>query len=918
MKTTHKVTKIVSGMVILVLCLASVQTAFAQALTPFDAQHSIIRVPGDAATIQSALTKYSDGDIIELAAGTYYAPTGGWMLGPNKAKGFTMRAAPGAQVTLSGGNTTEIFRLQNSTRAQGRPFVFKGITFEGGRTSVEGLAGGMTIMEGEAEFIDCVFQNNQANVHTSVGGAMLISDHSIVYFSNTIFRNNSSTMGGGAIGIRSQAIVYIINGQFQNNSTNVPGHVVGASGGGINTGNSVLRIANTRFEGNQAASFGGALYGIGNWVQPFSTPQNDMLVVNSTFVNNQVDYVTNQGFPAEGGAVNVEDSTILKIYNSRFEKNSANIGAGVNLYRANAEIYNSVFRGNAAIGTNFTSTFGGAIAANSQDTSVDGGSNWPTVRLLVEDSYFQGRYDTVGATALNGGCLQVGGDGNRISGTGGVAAMGTVAENRAVVVLRRDIFNDCDAQAGAPFSGAGGGVVVNITDLTVEDVMILKSDALGTGGAGGGMAILNRSVANINRSSFGLNTATDPSHTSVNQFGGGMFVQASTVNVTNSHFVGNEVSVNISEPEFQSFGAAIFSGPDESLGLGSNGSVSNSTFSHNIGVSIFDDDRQNGSINGMTYNGNQFFGNTFGGHIYRDSLVSPWNSDQLNAGVINRSNGTSTDKSTINNQALGTSPTYGVLQYAPAKVLPATASGDPAQVMPVYLGYVWDGNNGQLNGAGLPEKGGTLSTSSALDAALVVDGGQYFASVQMAAQPGGSFNAIPQTQDTINAVWDTQGSFLTAAVNRSVQINPAASGSVQISNVTNDVDYRMYLITAEGGKVIPMQIVPVLNAPVEDTVVAGKNLSLNRGVFVISNDGGGILTWTATGGIPGLTTLETTSGQTTTTATVSFLVNPSGFASGTYDTSFTIEGGSAGTQVINVTIVVLDTVHRVFMPSLRH
>src|SRR4051794_39998033 len=55
----------------------------------------------DSASLQQAINSAPDGSVIELAAGTYAAPSGGFTL-YNPTNGFTVRAATGAQVTLVG------------------------------------------------------------------------------------------------------------------------------------------------------------------------------------------------------------------------------------------------------------------------------------------------------------------------------------------------------------------------------------------------------------------------------------------------------------------------------------------------------------------------------------------------------------------------------------------------------------------------------------------------------------------------------------------------------------------------------------------------------------------------------------------------------------------------------------------------
>ncbi len=77
--------------------------------TPLFAE-DVIRVPADTPNIQTAIGLVPDGGAIEIAFGTYVAPAGGWRI-TNLGKGFTIRTEAGAEVTLSGGGTTDILRM---------------------------------------------------------------------------------------------------------------------------------------------------------------------------------------------------------------------------------------------------------------------------------------------------------------------------------------------------------------------------------------------------------------------------------------------------------------------------------------------------------------------------------------------------------------------------------------------------------------------------------------------------------------------------------------------------------------------------------------------------------------------------------------------------------------------------------------
>ena len=871
----------------------------------------VIHVPGDVANLQDAINQAPDGAIIELAGGTYRAPEDGFKMF-DLGKGFTIRAAKGATVVLDGGGDDIILRFQNSSKDAGGPVVFKGLTFANGHTTSEGLAGGVTMYEAEATFIDCVFQGNSANVSSTVGGAVYVAEHSIAFFVNTTWENNQSRMGGGALGIRSGSMVYIHASKFTSNSANPPNHDPGASGGAINMGNSDLRISNTRFEGNQAGAYGAALYGIGNWSDPVSTPRATILISNSTFIDNQAvrDSSVNASFPTEGGAINVENQLKLKIYSSRFITNSANIGGGVNVYRADVEIYGSVFQGNQANGQVFSSSFGGSISLNSSDTADDGNNNRPPAKLVLQDSLIQGRYGSVKTVAQTGGCLFSGGDSPRIDGDPGVQDMGSVDENRVQVTVKRSAFYDCDTKAASPNSSIGGAIEVTVADFTLADSLVANSDALGDSASGGGIAILFQSDASITNTTFANNT--------VGKFGGALFVQGSTIHLSDSNLIENEVSPGVSESENASYGAAVFATPDEGRNLNVGGVIENNTFSLNDGMTIFDDDRSNGPINDVRYNGNQFYATSFNGKVYKDSLSSSQTASGLNSLVVTRSNGTSTAKSQSDNKTLRSAPALGAILAVPPAVYPTSAQGDPSPPTGAYLGYASSGGSVSLDGVKMSSNTGLEEKTESGEYKLTVGGASFSTKVDSGAKPQATFTTSSDGSSKTLSWNVTKGTFLDCAIDQGVDIDPAKSGSVQVPSGGNR-DYLFYAITKEGGVVVGTDSTsPVLALSDTFHVLAGLNLNTNYGYLPIFNGGGGTLNWTAKSASPNLIQVETTSSKTIDGDVISLKLITKGLSPGNYTGYVDIDAGEAGSQRVAISIKVVKKIYFIYVPAIRN
>jgi len=809
----------------------------------------VIHVPGDAATLQTAVSAVSNGGIIELAAGTYFAPSGGWNF--SVGKGFTVQAATGATVILSGSGTTTILYLMNSAF----PIVFQDLIFANGYSATDGLAGGVTLNEAKATFINCTFQSNAGYQPGGGGGGTLVTSNSIAFFFNSTWTGNSDQNFGGGLAVALHAKTFIHNSRFTNNRTNLPNHRWSAAGGGIAVVNATLRVSNTRFDNNKAGYVGGGIYSFGLWTDATGS---DVIVANCTFENNQAvnDPSVNLPVPTEAGGFHAEDFTTAKIYNSRFVNNSAMIGGGANLYRSWVEIYNSVFQGNRATGTTQGIGFGGAISATSNDTAVDGGVNRRSAYLRVDDSLIQGRFGSTTIAGQSGGGIYVGGDVNRNYGLNGASQMGTVAQNRATAVINNVVFYDLDVQAS--YAAIGGAILSDLGNLTMQNSLILNSDAIGASNSfGGGMSILDQTLANVSGTTF--------SHNTTQKYGGAVFAQGSALNLSGSNLIQNSNS--------SALGSAIYAAADGGRSLPATGTVQTNIFSNNLVLPMI-------SNSGSTiYTNNQFYG-------------------------------TSSEVGT-NNTYLPSAPTIGKIA-APLQILTTNAYGDSAPPTLAYLGYDWSGSSATLDGVTVTGNAG-LSSAGVGTHTLSVGGTNFTANVSQAATPDATFTTSGNSPVTLN--WSvTAGTFLDAAIDHGVTIPSASSGSVQASPPV-DTTYWFYAITKEGGVVKSIKTgVPILNVPASVTVLAGLNYPVNKGYFNIKNDGGSTLLWTATSQTPSRITMDTSSGNTPTLGTVGFTLNVGSLAPGDYVGTISVDAGTAGNGVVTVNIKLVDILYKTYLP----
>lgn len=677
---------------------------------------SFIRVPADA-SLQKAIEQVTDGGVIEISSGTYQNSGKAFTIS-NTHKGFTLRAAPGASVILTGAGSHDILRYQNNNLENGKMVFFEGLVFANGYSVTDGVAGGLSLRYAQATFTNCSFENNNGNQPMTGGGAIAVGSSSLAYFTQVRWQDNRARNHGAGMAISEGAQVSLNQAEFYRNRTNFPGHSLFAAGGGIHVGNADLAVYNSHFEDNQAGYAGGAIYVIGNYSEPVNVAHATALIDRSTFINNRAlkDASSSQTSPSEGGAVNVEDQAHLLLTNSRFITNSSDVGGGVNIYRAQAELDNNIFLGNQAVGS--VTAFGGAISTTSNDgadsTTDYGEINRPVTHLTVRNAYIQGVYGSVTHNANSAGGIYAAGDNYHQYGLNGVSRMGTKEENRAQVILENIIFQDIDVHANAQGQrGHGAALITDLAEIHMQDILVMNSDAVGSEGSGGGLMFLNQTLAYLDEVTVAHNRAE--------KYGGGAFIQGSEVHLSNSRFIGNEVSPGVSEAVNQSYGAAIFTAPDDSRGTWVTGEVRDCIISNNTGLSVFDDDRSSGPLNEVRYNGNLFFGTTFWDLVYANALSSAYrvNAAGLNDLVVVRANGSSTDKSLRSNSQMNGNVVVGSLQAVPALVF--RTDGAPE----IFLGFAWDGSAANLDGTSLSGKAGASSSGAAGIHTLSVDGYLY-------------------------------------------------------------------------------------------------------------------------------------------------------------------------------------------------
>ncbi|HSM13766.1 MAG TPA: hypothetical protein VLA66_06830 [Thermoanaerobaculia bacterium] len=483
----------------------------------------VVCVPAEA-TLENAFLDVANGGTIEIAPGTYPSPAGnnGFRLGgqPGSARrnrSFTVRARDGAgTVTLTGQGTRRVVVLDQL--AAGRWITFEGLRFVDGRSATGNVAGGVTLKDARATFVDCEFSGHRLALGASGGGALGLYGRAEAIVLRSLFENNRAISEGAAILAQTGAAPYdgpsriwIQGSTLRNNcETGSLGSCSGGNGGGgaVLVRNSSAVIVDSSFESNRAGWTGGAIYvfGTSSGTSPycnFAAPSADLYVHGTRFVGNTI---TGTPVPSSGGAVHLEACARGRFRASLFEDNDAEWGGAIDLFASSLVVTQSVFRnnGNAAPGSE-VNVLGGAIAALSSAGTTPPPDH-PAARVFVARTLFDG--GPAGTVdSQHGGCLAALGDAQQA--TAGTCSAADTSICAQVTILDSAFF-DCDVGllGGASVPAGGGAVTLTRAYATISGSLFARNDATGTNGRGGGIEALNRSRVDLGTVVFSGNSVT--------------------------------------------------------------------------------------------------------------------------------------------------------------------------------------------------------------------------------------------------------------------------------------------------------------------------------------------------------------------------------------------------------------------------
>ena len=321
--------------------LATAVLAFASSVTAADTITVCLDGSCDYSNIQQAINAATDGDVIEIAAGTYYPAA---TIDTN-GKAVTLRGVVG-----KAGSPTTVIDGQDSIRVlicesgEGADTVFESLLITGGYAS--GYGGGMRNHTGSSPTLTyCVFQENSAHS----GGGMYNYDSSSPTLTDCAFTGNSATGGnGGGMYNYSSSSPTLTNCVFQENSANSRGGGMSnyvssptlenctftgnsSRGGGMSNNGSSPTLTNCSFEGNSSTSTGGGMY-------------------NASYSNPTLENCTLSGNLGKYGAGMCNDRSSPALTNCSFTGNSAEFyGGGMyNRDDSSPTLTGCTFTGNAA------------------------------------------------------------------------------------------------------------------------------------------------------------------------------------------------------------------------------------------------------------------------------------------------------------------------------------------------------------------------------------------------------------------------------------------------------------------------------------------------------------------------------------------------------------------------------------------
>ncbi|AKL97380.1 OmpA family protein [Endomicrobium proavitum] len=400
--------------------------------------------------------------------------------GNTAAKGGFI-AVENATATFDGGN----FSFSNSTASISGGFLYAAnnaiANFENIYASSNSAALGGFIAAESGAIINITGSTISANVATSSGGAIYLSNNSVANFNgDVLFATNTASFGGGAIYMENSSASFTANAIFDYN-----GSVSGA----------VMQAVNSQIYFTGVSSFTNN-YNAGSEYN--NTDRGAVYLLNSTATFNDTYFIGNTGayYDIAGGALNSDNAIIQFLGNITVFAGNRARQANSAAYMLGAKVSNStvlfkstttIFNGNSFWADNSTVTFSGNYVEFSSNNinntsggairSVNADILFENVQVVFNDNQARPGYMTPSEYSAYGGAIaNIGG---RISFVNApVLFEGNVADIYSNA-YSRNIF-------GGAIYNANGGII------TIGSATFVGNVAYSSGGA-----VYNASIYNM-------------------------------------------------------------------------------------------------------------------------------------------------------------------------------------------------------------------------------------------------------------------------------------------------------------------------------------------------------------------------------------------------------------------------------------
>lgn len=394
-----------------------------------------------------------------------------------------------------------------------------------------------------------LIKNNAAKIQ---GGAILSYGVSpIVVLGGARFEGNrAETSVGGVIATTGPITVY--NSEFINNYAYVSGGTIYQSYEGEDKQPHIVTLEGCLFDGNKAGRGGAMLISAAEEVNNFTT-----LVINDcTFKNNGANYrlvdvtdketgvTTQQNYYGSGGAIYVTKGTILKVDNSIFEGNTAELSAGAVYVTTDTQttISNSLFLKNKAV------RYGAAIYAGSAKSLSVSYCEFAENGFIQDGVFTTERGAGIYATDTPVTALQCQYVGNNASYGAAVYVAGSASyTDQAASTTKASLFENNHANRGGAIALYGK---VDVSFAEFKDNTATQH--------GGAIYLGTDAILTVKNSAFTNNSVTVANvDEDENHFGGAIGLINGDVTANNCTFIGNKLTAEEGENTFKLYGGGV-------------------------------------------------------------------------------------------------------------------------------------------------------------------------------------------------------------------------------------------------------------------------------------------------------------------------------------------------------------------------